>query len=620
MRSNRIVKTAAVCAVLSGAACGLDMPQNGDANTEIARQTLEILNDTAMQELRNAPELASRLGISVSAAGYDYTIELDDRSQSAFERMRLKRLETLERLQRLPDSRLPDQLADDKAIIVEAYEKTVDLERFGHGQASLTYARPFVADQLSGAYVDLQNLLLFRQTISDLSGAQAYLTRLSLAADSINDDRRRLLADASAGIVPPDFILDRMVAQATALAAEPIDEQHALVATFERRLAAAPELSEDDRRRLVNDANEVMAEDVLPAYQAFIEALEDLADLAPSQPGIWQIPDGDAYYRAVVELYAGKPLVIDDLHRQGISIVSNLEVQLNDALSAAGFADGSVGERLSALATVDGQIYSDDEEGRAALLARMLALYDAANSRLSEIAPEGGEPSAIIAPVPDALSAAMPAAYYTSAPANNTSPAIFHVNLEDMTNWPDFSLPALVFHETVPGHHLESTYPYNSNRLSLMRQMIWPVAYGEGWALYAEDLAYELGLYADIPLAEIGYLQSLLFRAARLVADTGIHHQRWSRQDAIDYLVSTTGQTPAAMEAEVDRYTVWPGQAVAYMVGRNEILRLRNRAEEVLGSRFDLPEFHHAILAGGPRPFAFVEKDVDAWIDEELSP
>ncbi|MEM7004625.1 MAG: DUF885 domain-containing protein [Pseudomonadota bacterium] len=610
---------AALILVTMGAvSCDMSVRQPGGENTSNVRETRAILEEIAEEELRRAPELASRLGISVNSAGFDYTSILDDRSQAAFERARLRRIETLQRLNSLPQRRLTPQLLKDRDIVTDAFQSVIKLGSFGHGQVSFAYARPFVADHLSGAYIDLQDILLFRQIVTNSESVDAFLARFESIANSIDDDRRRLLADAAAGVSPPDFILENMIEQATLLRSVPAEGPHPLISAFQRRLVAVVDLSEDEKAALVIRAQTEFDSTIAPAYDRLIDSLSNLKVRAPAEPGIWQIENGSDYYIAALELYGGKPLNPDELHREGLSIVANLQETLDAKFTDLGYIEGTVGQRIAALSDLDGQVMPNDDEGRLALIEQLNGIYTAAADQLSEIIPDSGLGSVLIEPVPETLQASSPGAYYTAAPANGTSPAVFNVNLLDTADWPAFTLPALVFHETIPGHHLESSYP--SARRSLIRQMIWPVVYGEGWALYAEDVAYELGLYSEDPLAEIGYLQSLLFRAARLVTDTGIHHQRWSRDEAVDYLVSVTGFSETAMMAEVDRYTVWPGQAVAYMIGRNEIIRLRNRAEEVLGSRFELTEFHDAILSGGPRPFKFVEQDIDAWIASELAP
>lgn len=599
--------------------CDFVAPERHENTTTVTRQALQLLEEIGQQELRQTPELASRLGLAPEVVGYDHRSVLDDRSQAAFERMRVKRLEYLSKLEQLQDKRLSFGPSRDLMVTLDAFDDVIEMSAFGHGQVSLSYAKPFVADHLSGAYIELQDLLLFRQTVLDAADAEAFLSRMSLMPDALDDDRRRLIADAEAGITPPDFILRRMIDHCQSLMSEDDAAIHPIIAVFERRLAAANDLDEAQKQDKLTDATILIKNDILPAYTRFIDALTALEQRASNEPGIWHLPEGTAYYDAVIDLYAGKQVSPDTLYSQGQSIVESLTGTIDLKLQEAGFLDGSVGERLASLAQTDDQILTDDEEGRAQLLARMTAIYEAVLPHLEKIVSAPRTPTLSISPTPEVLKSATPSAYYTSATGDGSAPAVFHVDLTTLSDWPDFSLPALVVHETVPGHHLERTYPQETSAGSLVRQLIWPVAYGEGWALYAEDIAFELGLYADIPFAEIGYLQSLLFRAARMVADTGIHHKEWSRQKAVDYLVSVTGHSEQAMADEVDRYSVWPGQAVAYMVGRNEIIRLRTRAEGVLGSRFNLAGFHHAILAGGPRPFSYVEADIDAWIVEELS-
>ena len=286
-------------------------------------------------------------------------------------------------------------------------------------------------------------------------------------------------------------------------------------------------------------------------------------------------------------------------------------------MQEAGFPDGTIAERLAEINLLPGQIFANDAEGRRALLQSLTDRLDATYARLSQIIPTPPRTRVSVAQIPAFLAANAPGGYYAAAPADSTSPGTFFINLRDTNEWPAYSLPTLLYHETIPGHHLESALTAEFGNLPTLRQLIWLPAYGEGWALYAEDLADEIGAYEDDPLGRIGYLQSLLFRAARLVTDTGLHHKRWSREEAITYLVDTTGQPRSAMETEVDRYTVWPGQAVSYMVGRQFIWKLRQRASTALGAKFDLKAFHQTILSNGPRPLQLVEADIEAWIAEE---
>ena len=307
-----------------------------------------------------------------------------------------------------------------------------------------------------------------------------------------------------------------------------------------------------------------------------------------------------------------------ELHALGQREVIALTDQLDAALIEAGFVEGSVAERLQALAALPEQTYADDELGREALLERMRQLEQKAEAALGSEIPSLPKTRVAIRAVPDFLEGSSPSAFYSAAPANGSAPGLFEINLSDMTDWPDFALATLVYHETLPGHHLESAVAAERANLPLARQMIWNVAYGEGWGAYAETLADDMGLYTDDPLGRIGYLQSMLFRAARVVTDTGIHRMKWSRQQAVDYLTRVTGQPEAAMAAEVDRYAVWPGQAAAYWVGRQRILDLRERAERVLGPTFDRATFHEVVLTGGPRPLDILESDIEQWYGAQV--
>ena len=598
------------------AACG-DVATDPAINaSRTVRQTTELLDQITADELRRSPELASRLGLSVGLAGYDYKGLVDDRSQAAFERARLQRIEALERFEALPGAIRDPELERTRAVVHDAYERMVAVAAFGYGHVSLGDVRPYAADHLAGAYIYLQNLLLLRHPVMDADAAGAYLGRLSALAGAIDDDTRRLTADAAAGVAPPDFILAVMARHAAALRAGLLEPEPPLVAVFSAQLAEIDTLSDAERAALIRDASELVAEQIAPAYARFETRVNELEVRAPGEPGVWQVDQGDAYYDAAIRFYAGPEASAEQIHADGLRIVDQLTAILDVKLVALGFADGTVGERLALLSEQDDQIFADNEDGRAALLAYLEERQTSILPQIETILPDIDRDGVAISPVDPLFEDTSLGGFYAPALAGTDAPAIFHINLKNIRDWPKFALPTLVYHETVPGHHLQTAVNAQPGSLPLIRQMIWSTVYGEGWALYAEDLANEIGVYADDPMGEVGYLQSLLFRAARLVADTGIHRKRWSRTEAIDYMASTTGLSRSSMEAEVNRYVVWPGQAVTYMIGRMTLLRLRRKAEQALGTRFDRAGFHDIILADGPRPMSIVEADVDAWIAE----
>ena len=607
---------AGLAASASVAACG---PQVDDAGTprRIAREVDQTLHSIAMRELAADPELATRLGLTEEAVGYPFNRYLTDRSQAAYERRRVSRLEIIEALAATPRPAEGSPQARHLDTVTAAYETAESLFVSGHGQTGLGVSYPYVMDHMRGAYIDVPDLLSRAHPVRSAANARAYVDRLAQFADAMEDERRRLEADAKSGIVPPDFILARMSDVALKFADGPA-ETHVLTTTLESQLAGPEDLSLEDAEALLVRAKRIVGEEIQPAYRHLAEAFTALQTSAPSQPGVWQQPDGDAYYEAALQAYTDQGISAEDLHVLGLSEVDRLTAELELALFEAGLTEGSAAERLTLLSAEPGQIFEATPEGHEALLALMQTYLDKAIAALPRIVSTVPRTKVALRAVPDFLQASAPAAFYSAAPANGSAPGLFEINLADMTDWPAFTLATLVFHETVPGHHLESALTAEQARLPLIRQMIWNVAYGEGWGVYAETLADDVGLYHDDPLARIGYLQSLLFRAARLVADTGIHRMHWSRQDAIDYLVTVTGQPEGPMAQEVDRYTVWPGQAAAYWIGRKRMLDLRERAERVLGPDFDFVEFHDTVLTGGPRPLSILEEDIERWYTAKI--
>ncbi len=602
------------------AACSAQTPntaKDGANDTREARQTNALLTEIAQIELAMAPETATRLGLPELIAGEAFSSRLNNRSQAGYERQRLKRIEILEALSRAPGLDEDSRLHADFLIIRDAYETAETMAAFGHGQVGLGAAYPYVMDHMRGAYIEVPGLLTQRQTVHDGKDARAYLARLRALPDAIDDERRRLLADARSGIVPPRHILHRMQDICAAYSLGPAEE-HTLYTHFDSLLAVPEDLTPQEKDALRGEALQAMREGILPAYIALQASLHQLAQTAPEAPGVWQLPDGAAYYQASLDAYTDTDLSPSDLHDAGQAAVTKLLAELDIALASEGMTEGSVAARLSELAIRPDQVFEDSDSGRAALLARMEESYARMQTQLPKLLRQVPKTHVQIRPVPDYLLASSSGAYYMAAAADGSAPGLFYINLSQPADWPAFSLPTLVFHETSPGHHTESAISTETGDRPLLRQMVWNAGYGEGWAVYSEDLAAEIGLYRDDPLGRIGYLQSLLFRAARLVADTGLHDKHWSRDEAITYLTDVTGLPRTVMEDEVDRYTVWPGQAAAYWVGRTQIRNLRTRAERVLGPKFSLRDFHQAILNGGPRPLAVLEDDIERWYGAQI--
>jgi uncharacterized protein (DUF885 family) len=603
------------CAALS--ACGPPVNEDGIARTTV-REINRIFDDTARAELALSPEAATRLGLEENVLRLPFDDILDDRSQARFERTRLLRIELLNRLTSTPPIPGDSQLARHLTVARMQYDALTQLEAYGFGRYTPSLARPYAVDHLSGAWVDVPDLLIARQPLQSHSDAADFLNRLAALPGAISDEKRRLVSDARSGIVPPRIALETLETRLREIASQPV-MTHPLIQSFGNVVGGLPPLEGRSANDYRHAATRLMLNEVLPAYVEFADAVADLQLEAGSAPGLSHLPDGEAYYLDLLSFYARPGADPDFLYEEGLQAINDVRSELDAQFSALGLPDGTLEERLDLLNAMPGQTQDLNPETRPALLKRLGNLVERARGRLPDLIAGAPDTSLIVTRMPVYEEQVFSGATYVPASANGSRPALFQINLGEGEAWPDFALPTLVYHEGVPGHHVESMVTSGQARTPLLRQMIWNTAFGEGWATYAEDLADSGTLYANDHLGRIGYLQSILFRAARLVVDTGIHAKGWTYEQAVAFLVKTTGLPRAAMEKEVQRYIVWPGQAVSYFVGRRQILDIRTRAEAVLGDRFDGAEFNAIILEGGPRPLSLVEEDVEAWYERRLS-
>jgi len=371
------------------------------------------------------------------------------------------------------------------------------------------------------------------------------------------------------------------------------------------RRAAAKGLAGDWQAR----ASRIVSDKIYPALDRQIALIEKLKPTTRAGDGIWRIPQGDAVYAMALAQATTTTMTPDEVHRLGLAQVAEISGQLDTILKAQGLRDGSVGERLAKLNVRPDQLYANDAAGRAALLAGLNEGVKGMYARLPQaFATVPTQPLEIRA-VPVEIQDGAANGYYNRASLDGSRPAIYFVNLKDVGDWPKYTLPSLTYHEGVPGHHLQISLAQESRDIPTLRKIGFFSAYSEGWALYAEQLADELGAYAT-PLERAGYLQSFLFRAARLVVDTGLHAKRWSREQATDYMVATTGFARPRTLREVERYCTQAGQACSYKVGHMAWTRARAKAEAALGDRFDLKQFHE-VLKEGAMPLTILERRID---------
>ena len=463
--------------------------------------------------------------------------------------------------------------------------------------------RPYRIFQQGGAYFSVPDFLNTAHTIAVKSDADAYLSRLDQFATVLDQETQLQADEAKRGLLAPAWSLDLTLGQMRKLRAQPA-ETSSIVQSLVTRAAAKGLAGEwqTQAAKIVNDG-------VYPALDRQIAMIERLKPTSKSGDGIWRISNGDAVYAMALEQATTTTMSPDEVHRLGLSQVAEITAQLDTILKAQGYSGGTVGERLAKLNVAPDQVYANTPEGRAELIAGLNAGVKAMYTKLPQaFATVPTQPLEIRA-VPVEIQDGASNGYYNRASLDGSRPAIYFVNLKDVGDWPKYTLPSLTYHEGVPGHHLQISLAQESRDIPTLRKIGFFSAYSEGWALYAEQLADELHAYAT-PLERAGYLQSFLFRATRLVVDTGIHAKRWSREKATDYMVATTGLARPRTQREVERYCTQAGQACSYKVGHMAWTRARAKAQAALGDRFDLKQFHE-ILKEGAMPLTILERRID---------
>lgn len=550
------------------------------------------------QTVRESPEFATSLGLD-TGSNADLRHKLGDNSYAAIARDLARNRKAYALITAVdPASLSPQARIDREVVLYNIKSNIVGPEQFGLSSPQ----RPYPISQQDGVYFSLPDFLASTHPVKTAEDAQAYLDRLALMSLQLDNQTEVQRLEAAKGRVAPDFSLDLALGQMAKLRSPaPADSQ--LVQALTRRTSAA-NITGDWQAR----AARIVAEQVYPALDRQITLLRSLRPSARSAAGVWALPDGDRLYAAALAQATTTTLSPDDVHRMGLEQVAELTAQLDPILRGQGLTQGSVGARLDQLNRLPAQLFADSDAGRAALLASLNASVRAMQARLPQAFTNPPNAPLEIKRVAPEIQDGAPNGYYFRAPLDGSRAAIYWINLKSVADWPKYSLPSLTYHEGVPGHHLQISTAQRAPTHPL-RKIAFFNAYLEGWALYAEQLADELGGYAS-PVERAGYLQSFLFRAARLVVDTGIHTKRWTHDQATRYLVDTVGFAPGRSQREVERYCVSPGQACSYKIGHAAWLRAREKAKAIAGARFDIKHFHD-VLEAGAMPLSMLERIVE---------
>ena len=553
------------------------------------------------QHLQRSPELATSLGLDKGdLAGLKR--RLSERSPAAVARNAADTERRLDELRSIDRAALPgaDAVSYDTVLFTTEVRNEGD-RSFNYGGGGS--GEPYVLSQLSGSYREVPDFLDTKHRIETVDDAEAYLARLDEFARLMDEELELARHDVGVGVAPPDFAIDKALVQMRAFLGTPADKA-TLVQSLVRR-AGAKNLPGDWAGR----AEAAYVGKILPALDRQAAYLAKLRGSAVHFAGVGRLPKGADYYRVSLKESTTSTLSPDELHEQGRALVAELSAQIGALLDARGVAGGvSVGRRLAALRADPKFLYDNTDAAKEKLIADLNAKVAAVREKLPPYFGALPKAGVEIRRIPKEIEAGSPGGYYEPGSLDGARPGAYYINLRDTAELARWKLPTLTYHESIPGHHLQITLANEMPDLPLIRKTTWFSSYGEGWALYAEQLAVEMGMYDDDPLGRVGQLQAALFRAVRLVVDTGLHARDWSRERAIAYFVDALGENESVAVTEIERYCVWPGQACSYMVGKLTWLRLRDEAKRKLGAKFDLRAFHDAGLLSGSVPLPVLER------------
>ena len=567
------------------------------------------INKVSIQIATDSPELLTRLGLIDntlldfhSGRLADYTKEGDERS-----------LEKLRRARAGLDRYGPEGL-DGQDLL--SWKIAAWLFDDWLMDAEMEYSG-YRVNQISGITVSLPEFLTDAHAIVDRRSADRYLSRLTEFGRVLREVTDRVVDDREHGVIPPDFVIEKSLAGMHQFIAEGAAD-NVLVTDFASRLSAVGEIDVEEQALLVADARARVEGQVIPGYAGMIALFEELATQTNHDAGIWRIPNGDAIYRHRLRSSTTTDYTPEQVHEIGLSEVVRIEGEMHAILDAQQIPDGDIATRVRVVMEDPTQQFANTDEGREEMIAYLESFDEKVMARVADffitIPPQPLE----IVRVPVHAQDSSAGGYYSSPALDGSRPGRFYINQKSTADNPRWTLPTLMIHEGSPGHHFQLSASQLIEDVPLLRKLSPFNAFTEGWALYSERIAKtDMGLYDDDPLGDLGRLQAEMFRAVRLVVDTGIHAKRWSREEAIAYMLAKTGMTEDEVTREIERYSVWPGQATGYKTGQLAILELRETAEEVLGESFDIRQFHELLLMNGAMPLALLKDQVTAWVDQQ---
>jgi len=565
-----------------------------------------LLDSIAENLLRLSPEGATSLGIDKGEHAA-LRSQLSDRSAAGQRRVADTLRADLARANAIDTSALDHSTRTSVEVVKSAYATALEGFALPYGDVAVGGWRntPYVVIQNVGAYLDVPRFLDAEHQINEAADAEAYLSRLQSYPEQLEGELERAAAARAKGLVPPGFLLDKALGQLKQ-SVDGARKGGGLVESIERRTREKNIPGNWGER-----ARSIVQQDVVPALDRQIAELTAQRAQAKSAPGMWAQPGGDAYYAWALKASTTTTMTPDEVHQMGLEELRALQDRMDPILRSLGYTKGSVGERMQALGKDSRYKFAPGDKGRAEIMAFIEERLRIIRSKLPQMFNTMVRGNLEVRRLPPEEEPGAPGAYGGAGSIDGSIPGKFWINLRTTDLHTKFDLPDLTHHEAIPGHVWQGEY---ANKLPLIRTLLSFNAYSEGWALYAQQLADEFGVYDDFPAGRLGYLQGIAFRAVRLVVDTGLHAKRWSREQGVRFFVDEIGSKAQEVASEVDRYCSWPGQACGYKVGHTTINRQRDRAKAALGARFDIKAFDDAVVLGGNVPMDVLAKNVDDYI------
>ncbi|MFO1186692.1 MAG: DUF885 domain-containing protein [Alphaproteobacteria bacterium] len=572
----------------------------------------QLANRQAMDFLLSSPETLTGIGLMDGTILDQHSGKLSEVGVAKRDADYARGDKYLKELEWFPRDKLKGQDVITRDILKDLYESGAATKPFDWLSSEGLYP----ISPMFGSQVGLVNFLETVHVIKNKKTAENYVKRLEASAKKLDGITAEAQRQAKAGVVLPLALLD-VSEKGIADTIAPKPEENPLVTTMMERMKKAKGVDQATQDALKTRAIAAVKDGIYPAFQRMTAALEAMRPEAAQQtPGISRasVPEGAKYYAIQLKQMTTTDYTPDQVHELGLSEVARITGEMDAILKAQGLTKGSVADRVKQLAHDPKYLYPNTDEGREQVLAEYRRILKEVNALMPQYFNTVPPGELKVERVPPSREKGSAGAYYQGAALDGSRPGTFYANLRDVTENPKWAMKTLAYHEGIPGHHFQISTAQGLKGLPLIRQQTLYTAYAEGWALYAERLAAEIGMYKDDPLGDLGRLQAEIFRAARLVLDTGLHTKNWTRQQAIDYMVNATGMSETEVATEVDRYTSLPGQACAYKIGQLKILELREKAKTELGPKFNIKAFHTVVLENGGVPLTLLEQLVNEWI------